>query len=195
MQFIDIHNTDILFIASKIYSGQNKVTVFVVLHFVNGFVWYQSVFTQYSYYRDFFYLGPASHICDHHRHVWVCYFDTTKIMVWFMSSILIHMTYFSVYTICISEHYRAIFGYSPTSGQQVGTILWNITIIFLFRSQIYRVTFFFFRAWSFYLKKYRITLPSPYFVVPGASVWTAGSFEELADFQWILHDITILSGK
>ena len=83
---------------------------------------------QYSYYRDFFCLGPASRLRDRHRHVWVRYIDTTKITVWCMSSILIHTTYFSVYTIWSSELYRAIVSYITTPGQQVSAILWNITI-------------------------------------------------------------------
>ena len=92
------------------------------------FVWDRSVFTQYRYYHDFLCSGPELCLCDCYRHVWVRYIDTTRITVWCMSSILIHMTYFSVHTICISKHYRAIVSYSPTSGQQVSTILWNITI-------------------------------------------------------------------
>ena len=78
----------------------------IVLHFVKSFVWYRSDFTQYNYYRDFFCLGPASRICHHHRHVWVRYFDTTKIMVLCMSSILIHMPYFS-FIIIKSHHVRS----------------------------------------------------------------------------------------
>ena len=52
------------------------------------FVWDSSVCTQYSYYHDFFCLGPALHHCNHHRHVWVRYIVTTKITVWCMSSLL-----------------------------------------------------------------------------------------------------------
>ena len=39
------------------------------------------VLTQYSYYCEFFCLGPASHICDRHCRGWVRYIDTTKITV------------------------------------------------------------------------------------------------------------------
>ena len=96
-------------------------------------------------------------LCHSHCHMWVRYFDTTKIMVWFMSSILIHLTYFSVYTIWISEHYRVTVSYSQTSGQQVSAILWNITITVWLQSQVHRVTYFFYNAWHFYIKKYRNT--------------------------------------
>ena len=106
-------------------------------------VWYRSVFNQYSYYCDLFCSGPASRLPHRHIHVWVRYFDTTKITVWCMSSILIHVTYFSVYTIWISEHYRAIVSYSPTPGQQVSAILWNITITVWLQSQVHRVTYYF----------------------------------------------------
>ena len=116
---------------------------FILLHFIKSLVWYQSDFIQYSYYRDFFCLGPASRLCDSHGLVWVCYFDTTKIMFWCMSLILIHMTYFSVYTIFISEHYRVIVSYIPKPGQQVSAILWNITITVWLQSQFHRVTFLF----------------------------------------------------
>ena len=71
----------------------------IVLHFVKKIVWYWSVFTQYSYYHDLFCLGPELHLCHHHCHAQVRYFDTTKIMVWCMSSILIHMTHFSFYVL------------------------------------------------------------------------------------------------
>ena len=116
---------------------------FLVLHFVKMFVWDRSVFTQYSSYFDFFRLGPALRLCDRHRHVWVHYFNTTKITVWCMLSILMHMNYFSVYTISISEHYRAIVSYSPTPGQQVSTIFWNITITVWLQSQVHCVTYYF----------------------------------------------------
>ena len=52
------------------------VTVCKVLHIVKRFVWDISVLTQLSYYCDFFCLGPASCICDHHLHRWVRYIDT-----------------------------------------------------------------------------------------------------------------------
>ena len=118
------------------------MTVFIVLHFVKEFLWNIFVFTQYIYYCDLFSSGPASRPYDCHCHVWVRYFNTTKITAWCMSLILIHMTYFSVYTIWISEQYRAIVSYSPTASQQVSEILWNITITVWFQSQVHRVFFF-----------------------------------------------------
>ena len=99
-----------------------------------------------------------------------------------MSSILIRMTSFYFYTIFISEHYRAIVGYSPKPGQQVGAILWNITIAVGFISQIYRVNDYFdFVIEIFTSQKYRNTLPSYYFVVPGTIFWTSGFCEGLPD--------------
>ena len=47
------------FIVSTPYSGHNKVIVIIVLHFVQSFMWYRSVFNQYSYYCDFFFLGGS----------------------------------------------------------------------------------------------------------------------------------------
>ena len=62
---------------------------FTVLHFVKTFVWYRSVFTQYSYYRDFFCLGTALRLHDCHPHGWVHYIDTAIItvlrFVWYCS--------------------------------------------------------------------------------------------------------------
>ena len=100
-------------------------------------------FTQYIYYRDFFCSGAALHLCGRHCHVWVCYIDTTKITIWCMSSILIRMTYFSVCTIFISEHYSAIVSYSPTPSQQASAIFWNITITVWLQSQVHRVNYYF----------------------------------------------------
>ena len=53
----------------------------IVLHLVKSFVWYQSVLNQYSYYCYFFCLVPTLHLCHHHCHMWLRYFDTTKNMV------------------------------------------------------------------------------------------------------------------
>ena len=93
-----------------------------------------------------------------------------NITIWFMSSILIHMTYFCFYTICISEHYRAIFGYIPTPDQQISSILCNITITVGFQSQIDCVTYYFvFMLENVTSQKYRKILPGHYFVIPGAS--------------------------
>ena len=52
-------------------------------------MWYFSVFTQYSYYCDFFCLGPASRLRNRHLHGWVRYIDTTIITVWCMSLLLL----------------------------------------------------------------------------------------------------------
>ena len=104
-----------------------------------------------------------------------------NITVWCMSSILIRMACFSFYTIFISERYRPIVG-SIAPVQQVGAILWNMTITVGFQSHIYRVTYYFvFMLENFTSQKYRNTLPSHYFFVPGASLWTAGCFKGLAD--------------
>ena len=100
-------------------------------------------FTPYIYYRDFFCSGTEPRLCDYHNHVLVSYFHSMNIVVWCMSLILIHMTYFSVYTICISEHYREIFSYSPAKGQQVSAVFWNITITFWLQSQVHCVTCYF----------------------------------------------------
>ena len=71
------------------YEVEYRVTVFEVLHFVKRFVWFRSVFTQYSYYCDFFYSGPASRICDSHWHRWVRYIGTTNITAWCTPSLLL----------------------------------------------------------------------------------------------------------
>ena len=36
----------------------------IVLHLVKRFVWYLSIFTKYSYYREFYCSWPASRLCD-----------------------------------------------------------------------------------------------------------------------------------
>ena len=121
------------------------MTVFyTILHIVDIFVWDRSIFTQYSYYCDFFCSGPASRLRDSHCHVWLRYIHTTNITIWCMSSILIHVTYFHVYTICISEQYRVIVSYSPKPSQHLSLILWNITITIWLQSQVHLVTFIFF---------------------------------------------------
>ena len=135
--------TTVWFIAPIKYQGQYKVTVLIVLHFVKRFVWDCSFFTQYSYYRDLFCLGTELRLRDRHSHAWVRYIDTTKTTVWCVSSILIHMTY-SVYTICISEHYRKIVSFSPTPSQQVSDIFWNMTITVWLQSQVHRVNHYFY---------------------------------------------------
>ena len=52
-------------------------------------MWDYLAFTHYSYYRDFFCLGQSLSPCNHHRHVWVCYINTTKITVWCMLLLLL----------------------------------------------------------------------------------------------------------
>ena len=52
-------------------------------------MWDCSVFTQYSYYRYFFCLGPSLRLCNRHRHGWARYIDTKNITVWCMSSLLL----------------------------------------------------------------------------------------------------------
>ena len=52
-------------------------------------MWDRSVFTQYSYYRVFFCSRPSSRHFDCHRHMWVRYIDTKKIIVWCVSSLLL----------------------------------------------------------------------------------------------------------
>ena len=52
------------------------------------------------------------------------YIEIETITVWYISSIFIHINYFSFCEICNSERYRVIVGYSPTSDQQVSAILW-----------------------------------------------------------------------
>ena len=119
-----------------------------------------------------------------------------NITVWWMSLILIHMTYFSFYTIWILEHYRAIVGYIPTPGQQVDAILRNITITVKFQSQVHHVTYYFVFMIDFFAsQKYSNTLPSNYFFVPGARFWTIGHFEGLENFQCTLQRIITLSRK
>ena len=44
-------------------------------------MWDIFVFTQYSYYRDFFFLEPAPRLRERHCHRWVRYIDTTKIVI------------------------------------------------------------------------------------------------------------------
>ena len=113
-----------------------------------------------------------------------------------MSSILIHMTYFSVYTICISEYYRAIVSYSPKPSQQVSAIFWNITITVWLKSQVHCVNYYF-------PLMHEIITPQNtethytfiIFFIPGTRFWTTGRFKILADYKCILHRVIILSSK
>ena len=96
----------LLFCLSRRKHIQDKTRwMFIIVpHCVKCFVWYWSVFNQYSYYFHFFCLCPASHLIHCHSHMWVRNFDTTTIMVWLMTLILIHMSYFYFY---IFLSYRA----------------------------------------------------------------------------------------
>ena len=170
MHYIDIRTTTVWFIAPIYYSEQYRVTVCysptlcwqVIFQFLLN-----TVITVTSFVRV-------------QNRVFVI--AITNIAVWCMSLILVRMISFSFYTILISEHYREIVGYSPTPGQQICEILWNITITVGFQSHIYRATCNFFSCLKFFTsQKYRSTLPSHYFVVPGTIFWTAGRFEGLAD--------------
>ena len=44
-------------------------------------MWYLFIFTQYSYYRDSFFLGPSLCLCERHCHKWIRYIYTKKITV------------------------------------------------------------------------------------------------------------------
>ena len=157
MYCIDIYTHIIfLFFCEIWYSKQYKVTV----SYSPTPSWQVcSIFFRYYWIHLLpwlLFLGPASRLRDRHSHMWLRYIDITIIMVWCMSSILIRTTYFYFYTICNSEHYRVIVGYSPTPGQQVGAIWWNITITIGFISHIFRVTYYFvFMLESFTSQKYR----------------------------------------
>ena len=177
MQFIDINTNSILFVASKKYSGQNKVTVFIVLHFVKMFVWDRSVFNKYSYCCDLFCLGPKSRLCDCHCDLWVWYYNTTEITVWCMSSILIHMHSVSVKTICISEHYRAIVSYSLTPSQQVSVISWNINISVWLQSQVHCVTYYFVLMYEMFTSKMQEHITQSLFCHTGRAVLNQRSFQ------------------
>ena len=195
MQLIDIHTTAILFIASKQYSGRIRVTIFIVLQFVKSFVWDWSVFTQYSYYCDFLCSRPESRLCDRHRNIWVRYIDTTKITVWCMASILIHMTYFSVYTIWISEHYRVIVSYSPTPSQKVSVILWKITINVWLQSQVHRVTCYFFKCMTFLYNKIQENITQSLFRRTGRAVLNHRLFQGTCRLSVNFHRTIILSSE
>ena len=52
-------------------------------------MWDCSVFTQYSYYRELFCLGPELHLRKCYRHRWERFIDTMKITVWCMSSLIL----------------------------------------------------------------------------------------------------------
>ena len=81
------------------------------------FVWYRSVFIQYSYYRDLFCSGPASCIRNWHFHVSVLYIDTTKITVACMSLLLFSI---DLQRLC----YFILFYFKLTNGAMVK--LWMV---------------------------------------------------------------------
>ena len=54
-------------------------------------MWDCSVFTQYSYYCDFFCLVPTLCFLNRHCHWWVSYINTTKNTVWCMSLLLLYI--------------------------------------------------------------------------------------------------------
>ena len=80
---------------------------FMVLHFVKSVVWYIFVFNQYSYYRAFLCLGPASRLRERHCHGWVHYIDTTKITVFMLVWYRLVFTPYS--------YYRELFCSGPAS--------------------------------------------------------------------------------
>ena len=79
------------------------MTVFIVLYFVKRFVWDHSVFTQYSYYCDFFCSGPAPRLRDCHSHKWVRYIDTTKIINWCISLLILSIDLQWLYYFIMSQ--------------------------------------------------------------------------------------------
>ena len=70
---------------------------FTVLHFVKRFVWDCLVFTEYSYYCEFFFLRPVLRLCNCHCHGWVSYIDTTKITVCCMSPLILSIDLWWLY--------------------------------------------------------------------------------------------------
>ena len=76
------------------------------------FLWYCLVLAQYSYYRDFFCLGPASRLSTCHCHMWLQYIDTTIITVACMSLLLL---YIGIQRFC----YSTMFYYKLTNGKLV----------------------------------------------------------------------------
>ena len=83
------------------------MTIFIVIHFVKSFLWYLSVFNQYSYYCDLFCLGGSLHPRERHCHGLVHYIDTKTITV------LIFLSYCLVFIQYI--YYRDFFCLGPAS--------------------------------------------------------------------------------
>ena len=82
------------------------INTHVLLYFLYYFfillalIWIMSNgFNQYSYYCHWFSLWPVFRLWHCHCHVWVRCFETKNIMVLCMSSVLIHMSYFTFYII------------------------------------------------------------------------------------------------
>ena len=55
------------------------------------FAWYHLVFTQYSYYRDFFCFGSAWPLCNRHLDVWGRNIEYSKFTVACMSYLLLYI--------------------------------------------------------------------------------------------------------
>ena len=86
----------------------------IVLHFVKRFMCDIFVLTQYSHYRDFFCLAPASRLCGFHHHRWVHYIDTTNIevfrFVWDCSVFNRYSNYWDLFcsgpSFCFFDHHH-----------------------------------------------------------------------------------------
>ena len=82
------------------------INTHVLIYFLYNFVLLLALFwtmgrgfNQYSYYWHWFSLWPVVCAWHCHCHMWVRCFETTNLMVLCMSSILIHMSYFTFYII------------------------------------------------------------------------------------------------
>ena len=89
-----IYYCDLFFFGTSIaysWSPLSRVSALYWYYKNCGFKVYVTSFSfiQFSYYRELFCSAPASRICNHRRHMWVCYIDTTKITVAYMSSLLL----------------------------------------------------------------------------------------------------------
>ena len=83
---------------------KTHVLLYFLYYFVILFTMFWTTghgFNQYSYYCYWFSLGSVFSLWHCHCHVWVRYFETKIIMVLCMSSILIHMSYFTFYIILL----------------------------------------------------------------------------------------------
>ena len=75
-------------------------------------MWDCLVFTQYSYYSDFFCSGKVSRLRNRHSHVWVLYIDTMRITVWWISLLLLSI---DLWWFC----YFIMFYFKPINGAMV----------------------------------------------------------------------------